>query len=425
MSAVDERRLNVHAHRTRPDTKVYRPIETPDALKEHLQWAMSVELGTIPPYLCALYSIVDLSSDAAGLVRSVAIEEMLHMGLVSNLMNALGGEPSLKPHFVPRYPGFIPHHAAGGPFIQLAPLSASVVRSVFMAIEQPEPSPESPAEADEFQTIGQFYKAIEEGLRFCADRYPDLFDYDTGFQRDDTYFGGGGGKLFKVHDLESALLALEEISEQGEGTTHPQPRIPGEERFGDLDHWGQRLDGTFGPIIGTPWEMSHYRKFQQIANQEVPFPDVHPMQPNPSPDALHGVTRGLSDLFDGCYTLMLMALQRAMTSSETESQFFGLAFPLMRSVLPLIGALLMRTPLRSEADPSVGPTAGPAFLYRDEPTSDLVKSVRELLANPPDLGTDYRNTWRVALESTLDVLRGSPQIPALSVGKPIHEARGW
>jgi Ferritin-like len=425
MSTVDEHRLEVHVQRTQPDTKVYHPIVSRDELKKHLQWALCVELGTIPPYLCALYSIVDLSTEAANLVRSVVVEEMLHMALISNLMNSLGAKPSLDPHFVPRYPGFIPHHAAGGPFIQLAPLTTNVVRSVFMTIEQPEPSPDSPAEGDEFHTIGQFYKAIEEGFRICAERYPDLFDHDTGFQRKDTFFGGGGGDLLTVHDLPSALLALEEISEQGEGTTSPQPPIPGDERFGDLDHWGARLDGTFGPIVGTPWELSHYRKFQQIADHEVPFPDVHPMQPNPSPEALHGVTRGLSDLFDGCYTLILRALHRSMTSSETESQFFGVAFPLMRSVLPLLATLLMRTPLQPEADPSVGPTAGPAFLYRAESTQELVLSARDLLAHPPDLGTDYGHTWVAALESTLHALRGSPHLPALSVGKPIHEARGW
>ena len=32
-------------------------IETIDSLHEHLQWAIELEHATIPPYLCALYSL--------------------------------------------------------------------------------------------------------------------------------------------------------------------------------------------------------------------------------------------------------------------------------------------------------------------------------------------------------------------------------
>jgi len=85
----------------------------------------------------------------------VVIEEMLHAATVANLMNAIGGDPSLGPEHVPLYPGYIPHHAAGGPFIQLQALSPALARTVFMAIEQPE-IPHSPAEGNRFETIGQF-----------------------------------------------------------------------------------------------------------------------------------------------------------------------------------------------------------------------------------------------------------------------------
>jgi Mn-containing catalase len=49
---------------------------------------LGVELSTIPPYLCALYSVIDRSTAAAKAVRDVAVEERLHMALVANLMNA-------------------------------------------------------------------------------------------------------------------------------------------------------------------------------------------------------------------------------------------------------------------------------------------------------------------------------------------------
>ena len=55
-------------------------------LHQHLQHAVDVEFWTIPLYLTALYSIKGLKElkpsdypDAAKLVQSVAIQEMLHL----------------------------------------------------------------------------------------------------------------------------------------------------------------------------------------------------------------------------------------------------------------------------------------------------------------------------------------------------------
>jgi hypothetical protein len=396
-----------HSTQTAPARKVYRPITTIKELGTHLQWALSVELSTIPPYLCALYSITDTASPAYSLVRSVALEEMLHMMLVSNLMNAIGAKPSLSPEFVPSYPGFIPHHAAGGPFIQLQPLSPALARTVFMPIELPERSPKVPAEGDHFKTIGQFYKAIEQGFETCVERYSEqgVFGRDTGFQRADTYFGSGGGRLFAVHDLHSAKAAIAEITKQGEGSTTPQPPLPGEEPYGGYDHYGPRLDGTYGPILGTPWELSHYRKFQQLADGEVAIPPTYPMQANPSTYDLTGDLRKLSDLFDASYTLVLNALERAFTSAATGVDFFQIAFPVMRFALPPLATLLMQTPLESNADPSLGPTAGPGFAFNDRPLPEIVEEAEYLLAHPPDLGSDYQQLWIQGLAIVCTVLR--------------------
>jgi hypothetical protein len=391
--------------RLEPERKVYRPITDVGDLICHLQWALCVELSTIPPYLCALYSIVDRSTSAAALVRSVVVEEMLHMALVSNLMNAIGGRPSLAPELVPLYPGYIPHHAAGGPFIQLQPLSPALARKVFMAIEQPEPdSPRTPAEGDDFHTIGQFYKAIEEGFDACATD-PELFHHDGRLQRSDTYFGGGGGKLVVVHDLCSAKLALNEITEQGEGAERPRPPLPGEERWGDADHYGIRPDGTYGPILGTPWELSHYRKFQQLADGDVPVPDTYPMHANPTTAQLHCDVQRLSELFDGCFTLVLRALERSLSTPSGDASFFGVAFPVMQFVLPRLATLLMQTPLQPGADPALGPNAGPAFVYRSREALELLLEAERLLHRPPDFGKDYAQRWRAALQATIDELR--------------------
>ena len=379
-----------------PARKQYHPITNLDDLGRHLQWALSVELSTIPPYLCALYSITDLTSAAWGLVRSVAIEEMLHMMQVANMMNAIGARPSLAAEYLPRYPSFMPHHAAGGPFMQLQALSSELATTVFMPIEAPEASPDAPPEGDDYQTLGQFYKAVEIGFENVVHALGEkgVFGRDTGFQRADTYFGLGGGHLIVVHDLASAKAAIVEITQQGEGATHPRPPSPGEERFGGYDHYGARPDGTYGPILGVPWEMSHYRKFEQLADGAVPVPATYPMQANPPDAPLGGDVRAVADLFDGSFTLVLQALEQVFTSAASPADFFGVAFSVMQGVLPSLAGLLMQTTLDAAADPSLGPNAGPGFLYRPRPLAELVEQAEYLLAHPPDRGTTYLLLWR-------------------------------
>ncbi len=87
--------------------KPYLPAPTDDsaasqraaalhALKQNLQLAIELEHATIPPYLYALYSIRDACNlEVAGLIRSVVLQEMLHMAIDCNVLNAIGGQPRL------------------------------------------------------------------------------------------------------------------------------------------------------------------------------------------------------------------------------------------------------------------------------------------------------------------------------------------
>ena len=85
-------------------------------LKDQLQIALVLEHSTIPPYLCALYSIKPGTNlMAANIIRSVVLEEMLHMIMVANLLNAIGGCPMIGERetgahgkFIPEYPTRLP-----------------------------------------------------------------------------------------------------------------------------------------------------------------------------------------------------------------------------------------------------------------------------------------------------------------------------
>ncbi|QMU59728.1 MAG: hypothetical protein GKR98_17020 [Boseongicola sp.] len=78
-------------------------ITSLDSLRSHLQWAIELEHATLAPYLTALYSIKDGTNvESAEVIKSVFLEEMLHMALAANILNAVGGTPKFD------YDGFIP-----------------------------------------------------------------------------------------------------------------------------------------------------------------------------------------------------------------------------------------------------------------------------------------------------------------------------
>ena len=85
-------------------------IKTLEDLHHYLYLAMQIEHATIPPYLLALYSIHPVTnSDATHVLRVVVVEEMLHLTLAANILNAVGGTPDLTVEgFVPEYPAFLP-----------------------------------------------------------------------------------------------------------------------------------------------------------------------------------------------------------------------------------------------------------------------------------------------------------------------------
>lgn len=86
------------------------PITTIDELYAYLHAALQLEHATIPPYLTALYSIrPGTNSGPVHVIRVVLVEEMLHLTLVANILNAVGGTPCLtRSDFVPSYPTYLP-----------------------------------------------------------------------------------------------------------------------------------------------------------------------------------------------------------------------------------------------------------------------------------------------------------------------------
>lgn len=225
------------------------PITDLASLRRHLQWAVELEHSTIPPYLTALYSLHDGKNDEARhVLLSIAIEEMLHMTLAANILNAVGGTPHLdKPSFLPVYPSYLPHSNRAFQ-VPLGKFSKEAVE-VFLRIEKPDTHNGQP-EDENYETIGQFYEAIEIGLKhLCATHgEPNVFVGDPSRQLGtDAFHYDGAGSVIVVTDLASALHAMEEIVEQGEG----------------MDH-GSIWDGDKSMFHHERHEVSHYFRFREL-----------------------------------------------------------------------------------------------------------------------------------------------------------------
>ncbi len=291
-------------------------VQDIDSLRNHLQWAIQIEHTTLPPYLCALYSIKDgHNQEAAEILCSIFMEEMLHMTLAANILNAIGGSPKFdKPGFIATYPAYLPHSDRSFR-VALGKFSRPVIDTM-MKFEKPEAEGATP-EDDNYKTLGQFYGAIENGLiRLSKELGQEcLFCGDPGRQiHNGSISYPGSGRIIAVTDLGSALEALEEIIEQGEG----------------LDH-GSIWDGDSNMFHHEREEVGHYFRLNQIVNGryykpgdtpqsgptgktfEVDWDAVYNMQPNPcSSDYPVGsdVEKAMS-LFNQAYSEMLGTMQEA------------------------------------------------------------------------------------------------------------------
>ncbi|GAA2207529.1 hypothetical protein GCM10009850_029870 [Nonomuraea monospora] len=290
-------------------------IGTIGDLREHLQWAIELEHATLPPYLCALYSLdQERNPAAAAIVSSVFAEEMLHLALAANLLNAIGGKPRLDtPRMLPPHPRRLPH---GSLELSLVPFGEQALE-MFLRLERPAPAGAAP-EGDDYETIGQFYAAIEQGLRDLCERLGEqaVFTGDPARQVHAGHFRHTAGRLVAVHDLKTALAALEEIVEQGEG----------------LDG-GQVWDGDQDVMHPERDEVAHYYRFQELKlgrrYRRGDTPDsgptgepirvdpagVRPMPPNPRPAEPGSAAREAQDAFDHTYCAVLHLLERAFNGN--------------------------------------------------------------------------------------------------------------
>lgn len=331
------------------------PIRDIDSLRSHLQTAIEIEHSTIPTYLCALYSIQeDSNTFAYQTIQSVVMEEMLHMLLAANILNAVGGAPAINnKDFIPEYPTYLPH-SSDQFLVPLQKFSKDTI-SVFLDIEKPAKRL-APPQACNYDTIGQFYTAVKHGLRYLqATTKGGIFTGKKEYQLTAHNYYGGGGKLLAIHHLDDAILAINEIIGQGEGMNGS---------IIDTDH----------KLFGEDIEYAHYFKFNEIMHErryrptdspheapsgkavKVNWDAVYNMQPNPKmADYEPGSELWNKTLaFNRTYMALLDSIHNACNGQP----------PVLMQAIPLMYDLkykaieLMNTPTGKG-----GTMAGPSFEY--------------------------------------------------------------
>ncbi|XP_078674115.1 uncharacterized protein LOC144912566 [Branchiostoma floridae x Branchiostoma belcheri] len=250
-------------------------------IKTALQTAIQLELATIPPYLSALFSIKEgCNEEVAGLIQGIVIEEMQHLTLAANVLNAIGGTPVLNTENVaPSYPSSLPGGANPDLTVTLGRCSLDRIRNVFQKIETPECSlSTSPVTAlfrhRNFNSDNAF---TDQGLKVLNDKCKEarsqispqtiggiyihqilcpMLQQERHAKRSGAtifvgnvsrqltkkqWYGGASDATFAVSDMTTAIKAIAYIVMEGEGSDPCDP----------FDQYG---------------ELSHYFKFAEIAH---------------------------------------------------------------------------------------------------------------------------------------------------------------
>jgi hypothetical protein len=264
------------------------PIETRSGLLDALVEAAELEHSLLVQYLFAAFTIptrgddrraAELAREAKRVVLAVAREEMVHLGLVSNLLAAVGGEAALRiPLAFPKPSRWFPNVDDSPETFSLEPLTARSIDR-FIRFEAPDEEPGG------CSSVGDLYRAIAGAIRRFDD--DELFVGPPAGQEVDEW--SNRFRLDAVVDTASALRCIDRIVVEGEG----------------------------GPHGGAS---SHYARFLRVRD-ELLGDMLPPLAAGPNPTlrdepgsgertpVSHGSARGLMAVFDDAYTTTLLMLE--------------------------------------------------------------------------------------------------------------------
>ena len=281
-------------------------------------------------------------------LAQVALEEMLHLSLVNNLLAAIGAAPHLWRPAFPVRPGHFPADVV----MDLRPFSEAALDH-FMFIERPEgilvadgagfahgsryrrlarPDLLAPSPQD-YASQGHLYHGVLQGLVRLAEQLGEerIFVGHGQAQVSPDEFGLPG--LFRITDLASARRAVEEIVLQGEGAP------------------AHRADSHFARFSAIRAELGALRSARPT------FAPARPVVQNPILGD-GGVARGgvrivepvasrVVDLGNSIYTLMIRALSQVFAPAPLPRDLrasLATSTSTMMSLMVRVGELATRLP---------------------------------------------------------------------------------
>jgi Ferritin-like len=365
------------------------PVESREQLVYLLTQACELEQGVLCEYLFALYSLKQDPQDGLSsqqlaqvarwgrAISEVAVQEMLHLALATNLLIAVGAAPHFhRPNFPIRCQWYPPDVR-----LALVPFGEAALRH-FMYLERPDSIDLEDAEAfaavcecrpltatqstlmaapQDFHTVGHLYRSIEHGFARLVERdgEAEVFIGPPHAQASREVFGWP--ELVAVTDLASARTAIELIVEQGEGAG------------GD---WREAHFGRFSAILDEFLAVAQASPGMEVARPARP---AYVRRPPDQPAATiisDPRTARVADLFDAAHQTMLQVLWRCFVRGDESDEQVGTlvdsAVRLMAGVLRPLGSVLTTLPLGPDHP---GELAGPAFTMVDP--SQFVLPYRE------------------------------------------------
>jgi ferritin-like protein len=304
------------------------PAEEQDLewLENSLQSAIALEFSTLPIYLSGMWSIEQQSGDAYNLIKSVVMEEMLHMGLACNMLVAIGGQPDIVATTYPSQG--LPGGVLPDLEVYLAGLSPATLE-MYMAIEQPEEG------ATDHPTIGQFYDTVSAAFASLSPPISTTHQVTAtvGVPDPDNPADPGtiSEKLTKLASLDDVQNAIALIKDQGEGTSTSPDAPQFDPPDGELAHYFR-----FGEILtGHQLEQQPDGSWQ-YTGPAIEFPACYPVAKVPA-----GGYPGVQavEAFDTSFSTLIQQLNSAWSGGSlgpaigTMFGLYDLAQPIVQTPL--------------------------------------------------------------------------------------------
>lgn len=341
-------------------------ISTRTDLLKLLCEAAELEHGIACSYLYAGFSLKrDISEGGmtweeqqkvrrwAAQIYFVASQEMLHLALVWNMATAIGGTPYyFRPNF-PQNSKYYPFHAP----LELEPFGPSSLKR-FILYERPEniareghlksllERASNDGEEQPFGSIGELYRLIESGFRNIDEKELFIGSKTQQMTTDLVHFPD----LVPVVDRASAIRAIEEITEQGEGTKKDR----------DDSHYGAFV-AMLNDLLDSQASGSGFSPARPAMRNPSALAETnYGASANPIEDKL---AARVAALFDSSYSLMLRMLAWSFEfdsagNDQQLKEFCTATIDLMPRVLLPLGEGLMLMPAGHKFP---GKTAGPGF----------------------------------------------------------------